>query len=67
MNKKMIIILSIVFLAIVAFLFYWYEWRPAKIRAYCEWNVRWGDLSQGLTIDNYKLRYESCLHSKGIE
>ena len=65
--KNKVFMLVIVFLAIAVFLFYWYEWRPSKIRAYCEWNVRWGELSKGLTIENYKLRYESCLHSKGLK
>jgi hypothetical protein len=47
--------------------FYWFQIRPANIRSYCNWSVRWGpDKPNYLTREVYDFLYKSCLRSKGI-
>lgn len=63
-NNAMIILI----LLVVSFLFYWFQIRPAKIRSYCNWSIRYGeDYREGLNLQNFELRYKSCMRSKGLE
>jgi Ca2+/Na+ antiporter len=48
--------------------FYWFEIRPANFRSYCNWSIKYGpDYKEGLNLQNFELRYRSCLRSKGLE
>lgn len=42
-------------------LFYWYEWRPSRIRTTCYWQSRVSDIG----VNEYK--FDSCLKLKGLE
>lgn len=66
MKNKVLIGLGITIL--LSFVFYWYELRPASIRSFCNWDIQWGPGHRvGLNLDNFEIRYRSCLRSKGIE
>lgn len=67
MKNKLLVSFSI--LLVLGFLFYWYEFRPSKIRSFCNWSIRWGpDKPSGsLTGERYDYLYKMCLRSKGIE
>lgn len=64
--KKIIVLV----LLLIAGSFYWFQLRPANIRSYCNWNVRWGpDKPSGYNSQiekKYDYLYKSCLRSKGI-
>lgn len=62
-----------IFLALIlgCFLFYWFQVRPANIRSYCNWSVRWGPDKEANSNNSrkpeiYEFLYKSCLRSKGI-
>lgn len=58
----------IILLLLLSFLFFWFQLRPSKIRSYCNWSIRYGpDYNEGLNLENFELRYRSCLRSKGLE
>ena len=61
----MVIILG---LFLVGSWFYWFQYRPSKIRSYCAWAVRWEEGGpQCRTEKCYDFRYKECLHSKGLK
>ncbi len=68
MSKKSLIVA----LVILSGLFYWFQIRPAKIRSYCSWFVRWEDKGPKCARyptsapDCYDLHYKACLHDKGL-
>jgi hypothetical protein len=43
MSKKLLIIIVILVIVLAGFAFFWYEWRPAKIKHDCSWVKRHSD------------------------
>jgi hypothetical protein len=72
MSKKQYIGLIVVLLLAGAFAFYWYSWRPARIKGRCyaeaefdpRVNKETSDLSRRAFINNY---YDDCLKRFGIK
>jgi hypothetical protein len=64
-TKKIIMIL-----VILAIAFYWFEWRPAEIRANCanEFAVYIPDSARSISdqVQLYNGTYERCLETNGI-
>lgn len=62
-NLKQIIFILIVSV-VLGGVFYWFQWRPAKIIKDCERSARitesWGDV-------DYKTAYRGCLRYFGID
>jgi len=57
-------ILLLVFIVLVASSFYWFEYRPTKIRSYCDYQAT-GD---SIKLDGgYQFYYDKCLHEKGLK
>ena len=63
-TKALLIILCI---GIGATLFYWFEYRPSKIRSYCDWKAK-SETSWNVTDSpsDYEAQYSSCLHNQGL-
>jgi hypothetical protein len=65
----------VLFLGIVAFAFYWYEWRPSKIRIECNDSAFIGSMksldessyTQSGRMDLKEKFYKDCLRYKGLE
>jgi hypothetical protein len=53
---KYIILLSVI---IIAFVFYWYSYKPYKIRKKCGSEILWDN--------NFNDLYGKCLRSEGLE
>lgn len=70
MKKIYTIILPLV-LFIISFAFYWYEYRPTKIRKYCNTEVqstRIGSFNEFRAVQsNYDDNYKKCLRDNGLE
>ncbi|KKP99090.1 MAG: hypothetical protein US71_C0001G0065 [Parcubacteria group bacterium GW2011_GWD2_38_12] len=68
--KNIIIILIILVAAIGSGLFYWYEYRPNKIRSYCNDKAQdtlTGSLREFVAVQaNYEDNYKKCLRGNGI-
>ena len=62
-KKKLLLILLGLFLLISWF--YWSQYRPAKIRSYCDWEAK--SKSYWRVTKNYNDNFTSCLHSKGLK
>jgi len=62
--------LGLVFLLFIGW-FYWFQWRPTRIRSYCAKEVATMLSGSDRTITNfqktYDLFYESCLNQKGLK
>ena len=63
--------LAILVLLILGSWFYWFQYRPSKIRAECAEKAKEfirdsKDLSFSEGIAGYELVYKNCLRSKGI-
>lgn len=41
--------------------FYWFEWRPVKVRRHCQ------EQNGGKKGENYKFNYEKCLNWWGLK
>ncbi len=54
--KKMFLIVG---LALISLAFFWYEYRPARIRSECEQKIRKEEFSK-------ENKYQMCIRSKGI-
>lgn len=70
--KKMKIIYGLVILAILGFVFYWFQWRPNKIRKECQRYSSMPSL-KGVGIPNAPIdtrtaeeRYKDCLRQNGL-
>jgi hypothetical protein len=61
-NMRILIVLFLILVPVLSFLFYWFEWRPSKIRAECD-AIAW-DKTVG--YEDYDWKYEQCLHNKGL-
>lgn len=63
---------AIVLLLIVAGAFYWYEWRPTKIKGRCSAEARF-DRGAMLELDDFKrqefinMYYDDCLMRFGLK
>jgi hypothetical protein len=71
-NKKLFILIAIV---LIAGWFYWFQYRPSKIKSYCSWAVMWDDKGPKCSNNRnrnseksecYDLNYKNCLHEKGL-
>lgn len=68
--KKHWLLLLIIFL--IAGWFYWFQWRPARIRGDCNEYVveRLKEETEKRSTkewqERYDLYFENCLHSKGL-
>ena len=69
--KKVYIVIIISILFIIGFAFYWYEYRPAKIREYCNaksQNTLTDSLNEFMSVRaSYDDNYKKCLRDSGIE
>jgi hypothetical protein len=69
---KIILPLSIILLVILGFAFYWYSWRPTKIKQRCSAEARF-DRRATLEPDDIKRQefintyYEDCLMRFGLK
>lgn len=63
-NKKKISLILLGFFLLCGW-FYWFQWRPAKIRSYCDWKAK--SKSYWKVTKNYDANYNSCLHEKGLK
>lgn len=52
----------VIFVLLIVFSFYWFEWRPAQARIACE-NEASGERSPNW----HEARYQHCLRAHGIE
>ncbi len=65
--------LTLLIIFVVAILFYWFQFRPAQVRQFCDWSVRWGDdRPRGYNVYSptgkyYEQLYSGCLHRKGLK
>lgn len=50
---------------ITIFIFYWFQYRPVKIRSYCDWKTK--SESYWRVTKSYDANYSSCLHEKGLK
>lgn len=62
-SKKGLILLGII---LIAGWFYWFQFRPTKIRSYCDWKVR-NDSYWRVNTKIYDIYYQACLHEKGLK
>ncbi len=70
MNYKSLNAVISLIILIAGFSFYWYSYRPSKIRAKCSANAEFSQIfnnnddtrSQGI-----KDKYSTCLHNFGLE
>lgn len=59
-------------IVLVVSMFYWFQYRPSKIRSYCDWKsksvVGW-DVAGYSKYEwaDYESAYNSCLHEKGLK
>jgi len=61
------IFLMLLCLLLLAGWFYWFQYRPVKIRSYCDWYVRWEDGGPKCKgVECYDAQYKSCLHGNGL-
>jgi hypothetical protein len=69
MVKIKLIIIAIIFVIIISFIFYWFEWRPVKIRKQCDAEAKQKNstqLFQKINMD-YESIYKQCLRRNGTE
>ena len=69
MKSKIILTLFIVLSGV--FLFYWFQYRPSKIRNHCDWKAKskvgWEvELYGNVRAMRYQNVYSVCLHENGI-
>ena len=68
MNKRQILIILTLFIAILAVAFYWYEWRPTQIRKNCYDSIINNPFKTELEQQNEsELQYQDCLKMNGLE
>lgn len=71
MKKQYIIVATIFLIAIISIAFYWYEYRPTKIRKFCNTKsqeTNTGTLNEFLSIQAaYDENYKKCLRDNGLE
>ena len=60
---KYIIIIA---LLLSGFIFYWYEYRPTKIRTKCFDTVHEVLKGKNPSSEDYNFGYNLCLHSRGL-
>lgn len=61
--KKNKVISILLFVILGAFLFYWFQLRPAEIKHECAQIIKG---NKNLYISNINAVYEPCLHDKGL-
>ena len=63
-NKLFLILIGFL---LFSFWFYWFEWRPSKIRSYCD-QVAWDEMQRAWhQEEQYNWKYNQCLHSRGLK
>lgn len=65
--KKNKIILALLFLALVMFLFYWFQWRPIEIRKECGLKIFEQGKKEQWEAWKTNNRYRVCLIQKGMK
>ena len=63
-NKNKVVLILLGLLLLTGW-FYWFQYRPAKIRSYCDWKVR--SKTNWRVTKSYNEKYNSCLHEKGLK
>lgn len=71
MKSNLLILIIVVIIAIMSGLFYWYEWRPSKIRITCsERALKTTQKQNNLSIDDgekvFDILFNACITGKGI-
>lgn len=61
MSRKNIIIVLILIAGFGSFAFFWFQWRPAKIRQECSWVKKHTDAFKGTTVEEALEHKEKCL------
>lgn len=72
--KNIYIILTLSFIFIVSFVFYWYELRPTQIRKECQ-NHAWDKVKEAIqetnSFDGFQdgidFLYTDCIRKKGLK
>lgn len=73
MTKKDIYVLVFLILLVSSGLFYWFQWRPSRIRMECtkivaETTIELTKLNRIFpTLQEQDKSYNDCLHGKGIK
>lgn len=71
MDKKLTYALIIGILILGAGLFYWYEYRPTKIKEKCSAGAHWDSRTISMTDDEYQKfinnYYDDCLMRFGLK
>jgi len=61
------ILKTLLAIAIIGAVFYWYEYRPMRIRQYCvKETIENAKNSRGTTASTIRLIYWKCITEKGI-
>lgn len=60
-------IIGIGIFVLISFLFYWYEYRPNKIRSNCENEIESTVKGTGKTLEEADFYYKMCLRKNGLE
>lgn len=67
MAKETKIISAILAVAVVGLWFYWFQYRPSEIRAYCnDYAIQKATEADGSTREVYSFMYQSCLRGQGL-
>ena len=67
MSIKKIVIASISGVFLVSVAFYWFQWRPSKIRQECSWIKKHTDSLKGTTTEEAQKFKEECLKKAKTE
>ena len=62
-NKKKVFLTLLGLLLLIGW-FYWFQYRPVKIRSYC--HERTKEKINSVVSKYYGLLYDACLHEKGL-
>lgn len=75
MNNRLLIVVVAVFIIIIGFLFYWYEYRPQQIRKECNTQAYYDagktlgiteELNESQWQDRKEKLYKDCLRYNGL-
>ena len=67
MNKQKIIVISLIILSL-AFLFYYFQWKPSEIRKNCEFSIFSKETAvyRGSIAVRQNNKYRQCLIKNGL-
>lgn len=55
------LVVLVIILVLIGGAFYWYEWRPTKIKKDCSWVQKHSDTDIGLSKEDAKIEKEKCI------